>query len=83
MPPRSPAIEQAPRRRTFRPKPLPDLNALPASALITRQQLCAVSGFALPTVKAWARVGRGPQVTVVEGRPRYRVADVLAWLEAA
>jgi len=67
-------------RRTFRAKPLPDLDALPGSALLTRNQVCALSGFALPTLKQWAKQGRGPRITVVEGRPRYLAADVKAWL---
>lgn len=67
-------------RRTFRAKPLPDLDKLPASALLTRNQVCALSGFALPTLKQWAKQGRGPRITIVEGRPRYLAGDVKAWL---
>lgn len=62
------------------PKPVPDLAALPGDALITRNQLAAVSSFALVTLKLWAREGRGPRITVVEGRPRYRVRDVREWM---
>ena len=67
-------------RRVHRARPIPDLNALPATALITRQQLCAATGYALPTVKAWPGKNKGPRVTMVEGRPRYLVSDVRAWL---
>jgi predicted DNA-binding transcriptional regulator AlpA len=67
-------------RRTFRAKPLPDLDALPASALLTRNQVCALSGFALPTLKQWAKQGRGPRITIIEGRPRYLASDVRTWL---
>lgn len=64
-------------------QPVPNLAALPADALITRRQLSAISSFALITLKVWAKQGRGPRITVVEGRPRYRVADVRHWLNAA
>src|SRR4051794_39947916 len=67
-------------RRTFRAKPLPDLNTLPPTAALTRNQVCALSGFALPTLKQWARQGRGPRVTMIEGRPRYLASDVKAWM---
>ena len=62
--------------------PLPDLDRLPASALLTRNQVCALSGFARITLTVWSRNGRGPKITVVEGRPRYRAGDVIAWMGA-
>lgn len=58
----------------------PDLRALPGDALMTRRQVSALSGFAVVTLKVWAREGRGPRVTTIEGRPRYRVSDVRSWL---
>lgn len=63
-------------------RPVPDLSTLPPEALITRQQLSEVSSFALITLKVWAREGRGPRITIVEGRPRYRVRDVREWMGA-
>lgn len=60
----------------------PDISALPADALLTRKQLAAISGFALQTLKMWPSQGKGPRVTTVEGRPRYRVADVRQWMGA-
>jgi hypothetical protein len=39
-----------------------------------------MSGFAVQTFKKWAKIGRGPAITHVEGRPRYRAADVRAWV---
>lgn len=59
----------------------PDLRALPADALINRQQLSALSGFAPVTLKIWAAKGRGPRITRIEGLPRYRAEDVRLWLE--
>jgi hypothetical protein len=70
----------APRRRTHRPRPLPDLAALPAHAVITRRQFCELVSVALPTAKLWAKQGRGPKVTCIEGRPRYLAGDVREWL---
>ncbi|KQT86445.1 hypothetical protein [Methylobacterium sp. Leaf466] len=64
------------------PRVVPDIEKLPGEALITRQQLAAVSSFALITLKVWAKQGRGPRITVVEGRPRYRVRDVREWMGA-
>ena len=61
---------------------MPDLDGLPPSALLTRNQVAALSGFALITFKRWAKTSRGPKITRVEGRPRYRAADVIAWLNA-
>jgi predicted site-specific integrase-resolvase len=60
----------------------PDISALPADALLTRNQVAALSGFALQTLKMWPAQGKGPRVTTVEGRPRYRVADVRQWMGA-
>lgn len=64
-------------------RPIPDLEKLPDTALLTRRQLSDLSSFALITLKVWAKKGRGPQITVVEGRPRYRVRDVREWMGAA
>ena len=60
----------------------PDLDRLPSSALCTTKQLAALSGFAEITLKTWRRqdIGRGPKVTYIEGRPRYLVRDVKAWV---
>jgi|TARA_R110002124_G_scaffold131558_1_gene293796 predicted site-specific integrase-resolvase len=58
----------------------PDISALPSDAMLTRKQVASVSGFALQTLKMWPAQGKGPRVTTVEGRPRYRVADVRDWM---
>ena len=65
-------------RSTF----IPNLDCLPPSALLTRSQVAALSGFAVISLKKWAVAQRGPKITRVEGRPRYRAADVAAWLNA-
>lgn len=62
--------------------PAPDLAVLPPDALLTRKQVVAISGFALQTLKMWPAQGKGPRVTMVEGRPRYRVADLRQWMGA-
>lgn len=58
-----------------------DLQSLPASAFVTRAQLAPALGFSLPTLKRWAGEGKGPRITYLENRPRYRVSDVLEWIE--
>jgi len=60
--------------------PVPDLAALPPDALLTRRQVHLISGFSLQILKTWPRCGRGPKITVVEGSPRYRAADVRRWM---
>ncbi|PNG26225.1 hypothetical protein [Methylocella silvestris] len=63
-------------------KPLPDIDTLPASALLNDAQVSALSGFAIITLKVWRREaqGQGPKVTRIEGWPRYRAGDVREWL---
>ena len=60
--------------------PLPDLSTLPDAAYVTRKQIAALTGFSIPAFKLWEGQARGPRVTRIEGRPRYQVADVRAWL---
>ncbi|SFP31485.1 Helix-turn-helix domain-containing protein [Tranquillimonas alkanivorans] len=57
-----------------------DLEALPPSSLLTRKQVAQVIGFSEVTLKTWAREGRGPRITRIEGKPRFRVRDVQAWI---
>ncbi|MGM0583866.1 MAG: helix-turn-helix transcriptional regulator [Pseudomonadota bacterium] len=59
----------------------PDIDKLPDAALLTRQQVSLLTGFAEITLKKWAAKGQGPKVTRVEGLPRFKVADVRAWLD--
>ena len=42
--------------------------------------VAALSGFHPQTLLLWASKGRGPAVTPVEGRLRYRVSEVRRWL---
>jgi hypothetical protein len=80
-------------RRAHVRKPAPDIDRLPNTALITREQLAALTGLSVETFKAWGygREGRGwaagqakgPIVIRIEGLPRYRVGDVKAWLGGA
>lgn len=58
----------------------PNLRALPADALLSRRELSALSGYAIITLKIWAAKGRGPKITRIEGRPRYRAEDVRNWM---
>lgn len=59
---------------------VPDLSALPGEAYLTRNQLAALTGFSIPAFKLWSTQDRGPRITRIEGRPRYKVADVRAWI---
>lgn len=60
---------------------IPDIDKLPACALLTYRQVAQVTGFSVVSVKRWAGAGRGPRMTRVEGLPRFKVGDVRAWLE--
>jgi hypothetical protein len=39
--------------------------------------------LSLPTIKRWRKAGKSPGVVSLNGRPRYRAADVLAWLNGS
>ena len=67
-------------RRFHKPDPIPDLDALPDSCVVTRNQAAALSRYKPGTLKKWAREGRGPPVTMIEGRPRYQVGALRRWL---
>jgi hypothetical protein len=58
----------------------PDLSKLPPDALLSRREVAALSGFHPQTLVVWGASGRGPRRTVIEGRLRFRVADVKAWM---
>lgn len=62
---------------------LPDIATLPNDALLTRGQLAALTGFTEQAFKKWAREGRGPAITYVEGRPRTKVRDFRLWVDGA
>ena len=68
-----------PKRRNRRPVVVPDLNALPDHALLTRNQVAQLTSFSLPTLKVWAKLGRGPKLIRVEGRPRYPAGPLRQW----
>lgn len=67
-------------RRSIDYAQIPDLQKMPPDTLLTRKQVSAISGYALVTLKLWARAGRGPRVTRLEGNPRYRAEDVSNWI---
>lgn len=58
-----------------------DITSLPDMALLTQKQLAQVTGLALPTIKRWAALGKGPRITRLEGLPRYVARDVRDWIE--
>ena len=43
-------------------------------------QVATRAMLSLPTIKRWRKAGKIPGVVSLNGRPRYRAADVLAWL---
>lgn len=57
----------------------PDLEKLPPTAACTTRQVHQAFGFAIITLKKWRREGKGPRVTLIEGRPRYLVRDLREW----
>jgi predicted DNA-binding transcriptional regulator AlpA len=57
-----------------------DLQKLPPSALLTREQVAEITGFSMTTLKRWASLGKGPRITRVERLPRFKVSDVLDWM---
>lgn len=62
---------------------VPDLNSLPDDYLLNQAQLAALTGFSRITFRVWLAKGLGPKVSRINGHlPRYRAADVRAWLRA-
>lgn len=68
-----------PKRRQRRATVVPDLNMLPDQALLTRDQVAQLTSFSLPTLKLWAKLGKGPKLVRVEGRPRYPAGALRQW----
>jgi hypothetical protein len=58
------------------------LRNAPDEVLITPKELEAMSGFTQAAFRLWRREGRGPRCVKVEGRPRYLLRDVRAWLSS-
>ncbi len=50
-------------------------------ALMTQQALADYLGVSVPTVQRWRRNGTGPPYLLIGPRPRYRRAQVDAWLD--
>lgn len=62
---------------------VPALDSLQDDHLLTQAQLSELTGFARITFRVWAAKGLGPKITRINGHlPRYRAADVRAWLRA-
>lgn len=59
---------------------IPDIEELPDHAYMTRKQVALATNFTQQALKVWAGQGRGPKFKKIEGRLRYQVADVKAWL---
>jgi hypothetical protein len=70
-----------PRKRIDDAARLSALDDAPAETLLSPRDVHAVFGPAPVTLRLWARQGRGPRVVRVEGRPRYRLGDLRAWLQ--
>jgi hypothetical protein len=66
--------------RAYAARPVPNLNDLPDDALLTDAHVSVVSTFPVSTLKYWRKHERGPRYVRVEGHPRYRAADVRAWI---
>ena len=53
---------------------------LSADSLLDDRQIGLLAGRAVVTIKRWRRLGTAPPHVLINGLPRYRVADVRAWL---
>jgi excisionase family DNA binding protein len=49
--------------------------------LMSEQELADYIGVHVTTVRRWRREGTGPPVHWARTRPRYRLAEVDAWLD--
>jgi len=56
-----------------------DISDLPE--LISRSQLAIFTGLAEQTFNRWATEGKGPRITKLGGRVRYRKQHVIDWLK--
>ena len=50
--------------------------ALPDQALATPAEAAAFLGVGESTLRLWRRERRGPRFVMLEGRPRYQLADL-------
>ncbi len=53
----------------------------PQPALLTRDDAARYLGVSYKTLERWAAEGRGPKITRIGGRPKYRRADLDEYLE--
>ncbi|WP_187972465.1 helix-turn-helix transcriptional regulator [Aquibium microcysteis] len=60
---------------------IPNINELPDHAYMTRKQVALATNFTQQSLKMWASEGRGPKFRKIEGRLRYQVSDVRAWIQ--
>lgn len=59
-----------------------NLAGAPDETLVTQAELAELFGWAPATLRRRERQGQVPPRTAVPGLPRYRLADVRAWLAA-
>lgn len=60
-----------------------DIAALPPGVLLSETQLCAIIGVPAPTMRGFRQpgCGKGPNYRRLGGAIRYRVSDVIEWLD--
>lgn len=68
-----------PPKTIFSEPPLEDL--LTPDDLIDDKIVSRLLGIKRRTVQRWRQIGKGPVFSKYEGSVRYRMADVLAWVE--
>lgn len=61
--------------------PHTDLAALPATALLTEEEVAAHLGMATPSMRTWRQRNRGPRWFHLGQQVRYRVGDLISWLD--
>jgi hypothetical protein len=59
------------------------LAGAPDEVLLTPNEVHALYGWAPVTLRLWHRQGRGPRQVRLEGRPRYRLGDLRAWISGS
>lgn len=59
---------------------LADLATAPDETILRPRDVADLLGNSRDTLRRWQRDGRGPPTCRLEGRPRYRLGELRAWL---
>lgn len=64
-------------------KILTTFDDLSADAMLDGAQVAILARVAQSTFKRWCREDKAPRLTRINGRPRFRAADVRVWLSGS